>query len=116
MAAPVVHFEVIGRDLDTLLRFYGELFDWELSPVENAAFAFVAAPEGGAGIGGSIGAAPNDPYGATFYVQVPDLDAALAEAERLGGRTAMPPTEVGPGIWVAQLDDPEGHRIGLLRR
>jgi predicted enzyme related to lactoylglutathione lyase len=30
MAAPVVWFEIAGRDLDTLTRFYGDLLGWKV--------------------------------------------------------------------------------------
>jgi uncharacterized protein len=112
MGAPVVHFEVIGRDFETLRRFYGELFDWELDKPGSADYALLPLPKKGVGIGGGIGAA-SEPYGVTFYVQVPDLEAALARVEELGGRTLTGPTDVGP-VTMAQFEDPEGHRIGLV--
>jgi len=40
----------------------------------------------GAGIGGGIGVGPDGYDGhVTFYVEVPDVEAALAQAEILGG-------------------------------
>jgi len=40
----------------------------------------------GAGIGGGIGVGPDGYDGhVTFYVEVPDVEAALAQAESLGG-------------------------------
>jgi predicted enzyme related to lactoylglutathione lyase len=30
MAAPVVWFEIAGRDLDALTRFYGDLLGWKV--------------------------------------------------------------------------------------
>jgi predicted enzyme related to lactoylglutathione lyase len=51
----------------------------------------------------------------TFYVEVPDVEAALAQAENLGGTRVMSPTEVQPGVELGQFSDPEGHMVGLLK-
>jgi hypothetical protein len=32
LAAPVVWFEIAGRDLDALTRFYGDLLGWKVDP------------------------------------------------------------------------------------
>jgi len=68
------------------------------------------------GIGGGIGAAPEGYQGhVTFYVQVDDVEAALAKAESQGGQRMMGPDEVpGVGITIGLLSDPEGHVIGVM--
>jgi predicted enzyme related to lactoylglutathione lyase len=114
MGQPVVHFEVIGRDGPALRSFYGELFGWKAKEVGPPMdYGMVDASE--AGIGGGIGASQEFEGHVTFYVQVPDLQAALEKAESLGGATRMPPSEVGEGTTIAQLTDPEGHMIGLVQ-
>ena len=35
MGAPVVWFEVAGRDLQALTRFYGELFGWKVDAAKS---------------------------------------------------------------------------------
>ena len=50
-----------------------------------------------------------------YYSEVPDIDAAMDKAERLGGTRMSEPDEVpGQGIKIAHIADPEGHTIGLL--
>jgi predicted enzyme related to lactoylglutathione lyase len=46
---------------------------------------------------------------------VPDLQAALNKAEKLGGKTLMPPMDVPDGPSIAQFTDPAGNRIGLVK-
>jgi predicted enzyme related to lactoylglutathione lyase len=48
------------------------------------------------------------------YVQVEDLDAALAKAEKLGGKTILPPSQVPGGPKLAMFADPAGNVTGLL--
>ncbi len=50
----------------------------------------------------------------TFYVAVPDVEAALAQAESLGGTRMMGPDEVMPGLIVGLFTDPAGHTVGVL--
>ena len=90
MGQPVVHFEVIGRDGAKLQSYYGELFGWQIDAANPMNYGMVQR-EGntnseGVGIGGGVGAGPEGYEGhVTFYVEVPDVEAALAKAEELGG-------------------------------
>ena len=74
-------------------------------------------PPGGSessGIGGGIGEMPEGQPGyATFYVDVPDVEAALAKAEGLGGTRVMGPETVMEGLVIGLFTDPEGHIIGV---
>src|SRR2546423_15658209 len=121
MGQPVVHFEVIGKDGDKLKKYFGELFGWEIDS-NNPMNYGVVAREGntnpdGVGIGGGIfGPAPDGYEGhVTFYVEVPDVEAALQKAEQLGGKRLMGPDKVDENIEIGQFADPEGHLIGLSR-
>ena len=70
----------------------------------------------GAGIGGGVGAGPEGYAGhVTFYVEVPDVEAALAKAESLGGTRIMGPDTIMDQIELGQFADPEGHMIGVVR-
>ena len=121
MGQPVVHFEVIGKDGDNLRRYYAELFDWEINADNPMKYGTVDREQNlsaeGIGIAGGVAGAPEGYDGhVTFYVQVPDVEAALAKAEELGGSRIMGPDEVpGAGVVIGQLTDPEGHMIGVIQ-
>lgn len=51
----------------------------------------------------------------TFYVQVPDVEAALAKAEGLGGSRMMGPDKVMEGVEIGLFNDPEGHLVGVVK-
>jgi predicted enzyme related to lactoylglutathione lyase len=117
MANPVVHFEIVGKDPLALQAFYKSAFDWTIGPpmAEMGNYAMVEAPSEddiGGGIGGSMDGSPGH---VTFYVSVPDVGAALAKIEKLGGKTVMPPMPVPGGATIAMFTDPEGHAIGLYK-
>jgi uncharacterized protein len=122
MTQPVVHFEIIGSDPGRLRGYYGELFGWEFDtsgPVAEAVsqageYGFTEPPTESPGIPGGVGGGTrHDPH-VLFYVGVPDVEAALTEAERLGGTRRMgPETAPGGGLVVGHFTDPEGNLIGV---
>ena len=122
MGQPVVHFEVVGRDGEGLRNYYSELFGWEFGdPVGPTNYAVVSR-EGntnseGAGIGGGVGTGPAGYEGhVTFYVEVPDVGAALEKAESLGGTRMMGPDKMPEaGIEIGLHTDPRGHVIGVVK-
>jgi predicted enzyme related to lactoylglutathione lyase len=120
MGQPVVHFEVMGKDGDKLVKYYSELFGWEIDTNNPQNYGIVQR-EGnlnpdGVGIGGGVGPGPDGYEGhVTFYVEVPDVEAALAKAESLGGKRMMGPDKVTEEIEIGMFADPEGHVIGLTK-
>src|SRR5436190_1704354 len=100
---PVVHFEVVGRDGAKLRDYYAQLFGWEIQADNPMGYGLVAREDNvnadGIGIGGGVGGGPEGYDGhVTFYVEVPDVEAALAQAESLGGTRMMGPEEPMPGL------------------
>jgi uncharacterized protein len=78
MGNPVMHFEVVGRDTEAPQDFFRDAFDWQMRP-SGPGYA-MAHPGGEGGINGGIGAAMEGGAGhVTFYVAVPDLEAALSK-------------------------------------
>jgi predicted enzyme related to lactoylglutathione lyase len=120
---PVVHFEIIGKDPEKLRGYFGELFGWEYdtsSPVaeevsEPANYGFVnrVTTSDGTGIPGGVGGGAGYDGHAIFYVGVPNVEAALQKAERLGGQRQMGPARAPTGLVVGHFTDPEGHLIGV---
>ena len=120
MGQPVIHFEVIGKDAKALQEYYSELFGWEIDASNPMNYGIVQRDGNtnadGAGIGGGVGTGPEGYEGhVTFYVEVPDVEAALAKAESLGGSRVMGPETVMDTIELGLFNDPEGHLIGVVK-
>ena len=120
MGQPVVHFEVIGKDAEKLRSYYSELFGWKIDASNPMGYGTVQR-EGnvnadGVGIGGGIGVGPGGYDGhVTFYVEVADVEAALAKAESLGGSRTMGPEKPMDMVEIGLFTDPEGHVIGVVK-
>ncbi|MCS5732144.1 VOC family protein [Herbiconiux daphne] len=135
MGRPVVHFEIVGPDAAALRAYYAQLFDWRYdtdSPVapevsDAGDYGFIDAATNGtatngtasdsgapAGIPGGVGGGPGRAPHAVFYVAVDDVEAALAEAERLGGARVMGPAANPNGsLVVGHFTDPQGNLVGV---
>jgi predicted enzyme related to lactoylglutathione lyase len=120
MGQPVVHFEVVGKDGDKLQAYYSQLFGWKFDADNPMRYGMVQR-EGnvsreGIGIGGGVGTGPDGyPGHVTFYVEVPDVKAALAQTESLGGTRVMGPEKPMDMVEIGLFTDPEGHLIGLVK-
>src|ERR671919_2552021 len=107
MGQPVVHFEIIGSDPAKLRSYYSALFGWEFQVGDATTeavsqpgnYGFVEGATTGAGINGGVGGGEGYERRVLFYVGVPNVEAALQNAERLGGRRRMGP-EGTPGSLV----------------
>lgn len=123
MGQPVVHFEILGKDADRTQGYYAELFGWDIKPLgfENPTNYGIVEREDntnadGVGIGGGVGNAPEGhPGHVTFYVEVPDVEAALAKAESLGGTRTMGPDQVPGGPVIGLFQDPDGNTLGVVK-
>jgi predicted enzyme related to lactoylglutathione lyase len=120
MGQPVVHFEVVGKDGAALRSYYSDLFGWQIDADNPMNYGMVQRDENvssdGAGIGGGVGQGPEGYSGhVTFYVEVPDVEAALAKAESLGGTRVMGPEQIMETVELGQFTDPEGHLIGVVK-
>jgi uncharacterized protein len=120
MGQPVVHFEVIGKDGDKLRSYYSELFGWDIDANNPMGYGVIQRDGNtnadGAGIGGGVGTGPEGYDGhVTFYVEVPDVEAALSKAESLGGGRMMGPDKVMEGVEIGLFTDPEGHVVGVVK-
>jgi uncharacterized protein len=124
MGQPVVHFEIIGDNPAELRAFYAQLFGWtfqddspvapEVSRTDSYSFVDRMTTDDGTGIPGGVGGGRGFGNHAIFYVGVPDVEAALREAEGAGGRRVMGPAhnERG-GVVVGHFTDPAGNLIGV---
>ena len=112
MGQAVVHFEVIGKDVEKLRSYYSDMFGWDIDANNPMNYGIVTTGEG---IGGGVGSGGDGSGHATFYVQVDDVKAYLDRAEKLGGRAIMGPMDVPGGPTIALFADPEGHVVGLVK-
>jgi uncharacterized protein len=114
----VVHFEIPANKPEALTKFYAAVFGWRFTkaPLPGPEYWLCETGKDAPGIDGAIMQRmdPKQPW--TNYVDVPSIDATLAEATKLGAKVALPRTPI-PGVGAfAALMDPEGNVCGLWER
>ena len=110
---PVVHLEISASDTKAAGKFYEKIFGWKIEVDEKLQYVQFMPEEGGID-GGFNPVDDNNPAGSILpYVGTDDIEAALAKAESLGGKTLVPKSEI-PGMgWFGIFMDPTGNRVGL---
>src|SRR3954453_20708600 len=96
MGNAVVHFEVMAQERAKAAKFFTYLFGWKIDTDNPMGYGVIAHSDnyskGGVGIGGGIlGDMPAGQDGLTFYVELDDVDATLAQVENLSGQRLMGP-------------------------
>jgi len=122
MPQPVVHFEVIGKDPTRLRKYSANSSAGNSTCLARGAgsigtgepwFLDLVTSEDGTGIRDGVGGGAGYASHAVFYVGVPNVEAALQRAEKLGGTRVMGPATSPTGLVVGHFTDPEGTLMGV---
>jgi predicted enzyme related to lactoylglutathione lyase len=111
MAHPVIHSEIRSTDPDATREFFAELFGWTYSEGAFPGYTFVDTGVEGA-VPTAIGPLQGGKDAVLFFVGVDDVEATLAKAEQLGGKTIQPAQQV-PGVTFGVFADAQGHVVGV---
>ncbi|MEV6769595.1 VOC family protein [Nocardia sp. NPDC051030] len=113
----VTWFQVGSTDPEQAKSFYGNLFGWSFAadPTEDGNYDVITYAGGEAPVGGIARTADAADNHAVFYVQVADVAATVAEAERLGAKISVPVTpNPKTGLVLAHLLDTSGNRFAVF--
>lgn len=92
------YFTVPAADPDRAAAFFGELFGWQLSEGNHGYHVSNVYPP--------MGIATNDNPTPQVWIEVENIESAVAKVRELGG-TAEDPSHNDSG-WVSQCTDPQG--------
>ena len=121
--ANLTHFMIPADDVDRARRFYTGLLGWQIDPVvpspDPAGMAAMQyhtiltgpAEPGALSTGGLYKRHQKEPI--LSFVRVEDIEGVVSKVENLGGKIAIPVTEI-PGVGLtAMILDTEGNLIGI---
>ena len=110
--------DLITGDRMAAKQFYEGLFGWKIFPgagKDDSTYLHITANEKGiAGIQPAMMHKPGVPPHWTPYFMVGDADAVTAQALELGAVVYAPPMDVGEGLRIAVLADPQGAVFSLF--
>jgi len=110
MVTRVNYFEIGTPNPQQGQSFYGGLFGWQIDQPSPVGYWMVDGGAGGLWDTTDLGRGS----WAIFYVGVDDVQAAITQAQALGGTVLLPLVDNG-AIEFAHLADPEGNRFGVWR-
>lgn len=118
----VVHFEIPFDDKARAMKFYSEVFGWQMTEFPQMEYVMAATTavdeqqrpkEPGAINGGMFQRVKEAPH-PTVYAAVSSIEQALKKVASAGGKVVTPKTPI-PGMGAyARATDTEGNVIGLF--
>ncbi len=113
MGDPVVRFEIGCKDRGASKAFYEATFGWKVDEGEITGEATTGAADG---INGALTALGHEPHQYVMvYIQVSDIDDAVATLTQNGGKVTIGPIDIPGGKGrFAWFNDPEGNTLGLF--
>lgn len=106
MRGRVRRFEIGCTDKEKTAAFYQAVLGWEV----DANFHVNSGPDS---IPGQINALGHEPHRyVTVYIEVDDMEAALARVRARGGQVLVPTVKLPHGSF-AWIGDPDGNIIAL---
>ncbi|HTX33162.1 MAG TPA: VOC family protein [Solirubrobacteraceae bacterium] len=107
--------ELHAEDLDAAEDFYGQLFGWSLErfPSDEIDYRIIKTADGRSNGGMSGTVVPDAPAHWLVYFGAESADSSVAKLGELGGTTLMEPMDLGPGLRIAVVQDPQGAVFAL---
>lgn len=119
----VSHFEIPADNPLRAKTFYEKAFSWKINEFPGMDYWGVGTvatndkqqPTEVGGINGGLAKRGGPLMHPTFTIEVPDIDRALANVEKNGGKTVQKKEAVGDMGFTAYFKDSEGNIVGLFQ-
>jgi uncharacterized protein len=111
----VVHFEIPAADVNSLSKFYKDVFGWkfEKTQMPDMEYWMIATGPQRKSVSGGMYKKSGPQDAPRNYVQVEKIDQVIAAFKKAGGKEVMGKQEV-PNVGFTFIGmDPEGNVIGL---
>lgn len=116
---PAMYFEIPVNDMKRAIEFYEKVFgfDFQLEEIHSNQMALMPFDIDGSGISGAL--AKGETYkpslhGTLIYLRTESIDKTLSRASLAGAKVLFPKAKAGEYAYVAEIEDSEGNRIGLM--
>jgi predicted enzyme related to lactoylglutathione lyase len=114
MANSVAKWQILSTDPDQTAKFYSSLFGWPIDSKNALGYRELKTSNG---IDGGVWPAPPEAHDfVQLFIEVDDIDAAIAKATSLGGNVLVPKSALPDGDTMAILRDPRGLSFGLMAK
>jgi len=111
-----VWYELMTTDMKAAETFYKAVVGWQTEPFEGAGRPYTAFNRGNTGVGGVMTKPPEvkaPPFWA-MYIAVPNLEEAVANIKRLGGKTHTDVISIPKVGRMQMMMDPQGAAFYII--
>ena len=117
MANQIVWCDIPVKDLDRAIKFYSAILGQTVAKLSMEGMTFGLMPDADSGVSGCLVVGEDhqpSTAGPMIYLNCDQrLDAAVAAAEKNGGKILKPKHQIGPHGFRAVILDSEGNRVAL---
>jgi len=121
MPGKVVHFELPADNVERAKTFYMKAFGWEINQYPGMQYHMVGTtpsnqqgmPTEPGAINGGMTKRQDPVKNTVITLDVPDIEAALQNIEKLGGKTVKKKEAVADMGFTAYFKDTEGNIVAL---
>ena len=106
--------ELSVPDPEAAVAFYTKLFGWNTEVMHMEKMDYTIVKAGEQMIGGIMKMVPGGPIAWTPYVTVEDIEETAKQAEALGAKICVPPTDIPHVGRFAIFCDPQGALISAI--
>ncbi|MCK5050285.1 MAG: VOC family protein [Candidatus Cloacimonetes bacterium] len=105
------HIEIPAPDLEKTVKFYTDVFDWEVEVLKNGNYAFFKDGLVGGGFDPDMKVSKGGP---NLVIECDDIPTKMAEIIAAGGKQTLPKTEIGDDMgFYASFLDVNGNRLSI---
>ncbi|MGB6065480.1 MAG: VOC family protein [Desulfomonilaceae bacterium] len=112
MKGQICHIEIPADNLESLRKFYGGVFEWDLEKMSGD-IEYYGIKHGDEKPGAGMMARQDPRQTPTFYVCVDSVEESLDRAKSEGATVIVPTTAVKGMGWYAVALDPQKNLFGL---
>lgn len=115
--AKVVHFEINSDDPEKAIKFYKDVFGWNMAQYGGEVDYWMAntGEETEQGIDGGIQKRREPGAGTYIVINVPSVDEYSKKIEEHGGKVVMPKMPIPGYGWAAYFTDLDGNKLGIFQ-
>jgi len=119
----IVHFEIPADNTKRASEFYNKAFGWTLNAMPEFDYIMIGTtesdengmPKNPGSINGGMAKRGGPVEHIVVTIAVDDIDKALQNVEKLGGKRMVGKTPIGEMGFTAYFKDTEGNTVGLFQ-
>ncbi|HYG50875.1 MAG TPA: VOC family protein [Flavobacteriales bacterium] len=116
MSNRVVHFEIPCDNPEKTMDFFKEAFGWTFQQFGAEQYwVVITGDEKSPGINGGLMKKKDPKQPVANSIDVADLDKAVKDIEKAGGKIVVPKMPIPTVGWLAYFTDPDGNIHGVYQ-